>query len=355
MNKRIIALLVVTVLALSATMVMAQEDGYGSIVDRIEERGELICGANQNLTGFGIVNDEGEFEGFDIDFCKAVAVAILGDADAVSYRPLTGAERQAAIQSGEIDMMARNTTFTVSRDVTWTSIFGPTTFYDGQGVMTLAELDVNSIAGLDGASMCVQSGTTTELNITDYVESNSLDIEIQVFPDANSTWEAYISGRCESWTTDKSGLAAFRTTAEDPGAHVILPETISKEPLGPLSPQGDEQMAEIVRWVTYGIIQAEEFGITSENIDEFLPMEGESDEDYIARVGPNVARFLGQANQDAGNFLGIANDFMVDVILAVGNYGEIYERHIEPLGIAREGTVNDLWTNGGLLYAPPFR
>ncbi len=342
-------------LVFSAVAAQAQDVEPGPVTQRIVDRGELICGANQNVVGFGFVNEEGNFEGFDIDYCRAVAAAVLGDADAVSYRPLTGAERQAAIQSGEIDMMARNTTWTVSRDVTWNATFGPTTFYDGQGVMTLNELGVTTIPGLDGSSMCVQSGTTTELNITDYVEANGLDIEIQVYPDANSTWEGYISGRCESWTTDKSGLASFRLRADDPGAHVILAETISKEPLGPLSPQQDEQFAEVVRWVTFGIVQAEEFGINSENIGEFLPAEDESDDDYISRVGPSVARFLGQGNQEAGSFLGIDNDFMVNVISAVGNYGEIYERHLTPLGLERAGSPNALWTEGGLLYAPPFR
>lgn len=351
-------LTVLTILALllSAVAVSAQDDSEnGPIVQAILDRGELICGVNQAVRGFGFLNEEGVFEGFDVDMCRAVAIAILGDAKAVTFRPLTGAERQAAIQSGEIDMMSRNTTFTLSRDVTWTSVFGPTTFYDGQGVMTLAELGVTSIPELDESSMCVQSGTTTELNITDYIEANGLDIELLVFQDANSTWEGYVSGRCESWTTDKSGLASFRLTADDPGAHVILAETISKEPLGPLSPQIDEQFAEIIRWTMYGLIQAEEFGISSENIADFLPADGESDDDYVARVSPNVARFLGQANQESGSFLGIANDFMVNVISTLGNYGELYERHLTPLGLERAGSPNALWTEGGLLYAPPFR
>ncbi|PJF21070.1 MAG: amino acid ABC transporter substrate-binding protein [Phototrophicales bacterium] len=347
MRKALVFTLIVALLAVVG--VSAQEDETeeftpGEIVARILERGELICGGNQAVQGFGFLNEAGEYVGFDIDFCRAVAAAILGDANAVSVRPLTGAERQAAMQSGEIDMMSRNTTFTLSRDATWGAVFGPTTFYDGQGVMTRAEYGVSSIAELDGTAMCVQAGTTTELNIGDYVSANGLDIEILTFPDANSTWDAYLSGRCESWTTDKSGLASFRLQAENPSDHVILPETLSKEPLGPLSPSGDEQFAEIVRWVVYGMITAEEYGITSENIDSFLDSED-----------PNIQRLLGLGDNASGSYLGINNQFMVDVIRQVGNYGEVYERNLAPLGLDREGSLNALWTEGGLLYAPPFR
>lgn len=353
-----VILALVGVLALALLPAAAQDEGgdVGPVTQGIIDRGELICGANQSLQGFGFVNDAGEFTGFDVDICRAVAAAVLGDANAVSFRPLVASERQAAMQSGEIDIMSRNTTWTLSRDTEWGAIFGPTVFYDGQGVMTLSELeDVSTISDLDGSAMCVQSGTTTELNISDFVEANELDIEILVYPDANSTWEAYISGACSSWTTDKSGLASFRSTAESPGDHKILGQTISKEPLGPLSPQSDPQFAEIMHWVMFGLMNAEEAGINSENIDEFLPEEGEADEDYVARVSPNVARLLGQGNNASGSFLGIDNDFMVTVIRQVGNYGEIYERNLTPLGLEREGSPNALWTEGGLIYGPPFR
>lgn len=358
MKRRVLVLAAIAVMMMVLPVVTAVAQDLttiGPVTQRIIDRGALVCGTNATLQGFGFLNEEGNFEGFDVDYCRAVAAAVLGDPDAVEFRPLVAADRQAAIQSGEIDMMARNTTFTLSRDVVWTSIFGPTNFYDGQGVMTRTDLGVGSIAELDGSAMCVQAGTTTELNITDYISANGLDIEILVFPDNPSTSEAYFAGRCESFTTDKSGLASIRATAEDPGAHVILPETISKEPLGPLSPAEDPQFAEIVAWTSYGLIQAEEFGINSENIGEFLPAEGESNEDYVARVSPNVARFLGQAGEISGDYLGIANDFMVTVISTVGNYGELYERHLVPLGLTREGSLNALWTEGGLLYAPPFR
>lgn len=343
--SRLVALLLVAaILTMGISAVTAQERQVGPITQAIIDRGELICGANASVRGFGFVNDAGEYSGFDVDVCRAVAAAILGDASAVSFVPLSGADRQAAIQSGAIDMMSRNTTWTLSRDVDWGAIFGPTTFYDGQGVGTRVEFGAASIADLDGSRMCVQSGTTTELNITDYISSNGLDIELVVFPDGNSTFDAFVSGACESWTTDKSGIAAYHVSSADPSAYMILPETISKEPLGPLSPQSDPQFAEIIAWTVYGMIQAEEWGITSQNVGDFLASED-----------PGVQRLLGTNNNDAGNYLGVANDFMVTVITQVGNYGEVYERNLTPLGLVREGSVNALWTNGGLLYAMPFR
>lgn len=360
MKKRAIVLLTLTALLMSALGLVQAQDAVtvtpGPITQKIIDNDVLVCGANGGgLQGFAFVNDQGEFEGFDIDICKAVAAAVLGDATKVEYRPLQAPERQAAMQSGEVDIMSRNTTMTLSRDSQWASIFGPITFYDGQGVMVPAALDVAEIAGLDGGSICVQTGTTTELNITDFIEANALNIELQVFADANATWEAYLQGRCEGFTTDKSGLAGYRSTAEDPGAHVILAETLSKEPLGPLTPQSDPQFAEVVAWSVYALIQADEYGITSENIADFLPAEGEADDVYSSRVSPEVARFLGQAGNQAGSYLGIPNDFVVTVITQVGNYGEIYERNLTPIGLERAGTVNDLWTRGGLLYSPPFR
>lgn len=343
--SRLVAfMLVAAILTMGISAVTAQETQLGPITQAILDRGELICGANNSVRGFGFVNEAGEWSGFDVDICRAIAAAILGDASKVSFVYLAGADRQAAIQSGAIDMMSRNTTWTLSRDVTWGAIFGPTTFYDGQGVGTRVELGATSIADLDGSSMCVQSGTTTELNITDYISANGLDIELLVFPDGNATWDAFVQGACQSWTTDKSGIAAYHVGAEDPSALMILPETISKEPLGPLSPQNDPQFAEIIAWTVYGLIQAEEYGITSQNVDDFLASED-----------PGIQRLLGTNNNAAGSYLGIANDYMVTVIKAVGNYGEIYERNLTPIGLAREGSVNALWTNGGLLYSPPFR
>jgi general L-amino acid transport system substrate-binding protein len=326
----------------------------GPITQKIKDSGKLICGVNDKLPGFGAPNDDGVYEGFDVDICRAVAVAVLGT-DSVEYRPLVAAQRQAAIQSGEIDMMSRNTTETLSRDSQWAAIFGPVTFYDGQGIMVNADAGVTDISGLDGTTMCVQSGTTTELNIKDYIQAKNVNIELLVFNDADATWNAFLEGRCESWTTDKSGLISYNSLSEDPGSHAILAETLSKEPLAPLSPQSDPQFAEVVEWTVYALIQAEEFGINSENVDTFLPTDGEADDAYIARVTPEIARFLGQANNSAGDYLGIPNDFVVTVIKTVGNYGEIFDRNLAPLGVTREGSTQALWTDGGLMYSPPFR
>jgi general L-amino acid transport system substrate-binding protein len=339
----------------SAVGAQTEPTPLGTVSQRIVDRGELICGVNNVVTGFGFQDASGAFSGFDVDFCRAVAAALLGDATKVAFRPVEAGERQAVIQNAEVDLMARNTTVTISRDIVWGATFGPTTFYDGQGVMTLASLGVSTIAELDGTTMCVQTGTTTQLNITDYISANGLNIELLTFDSADPTWEAYIAGRCESWTTDKSGLASYRTRAANPNDHVILAETLSKEPLAPLSPQGDEQFAEIVRWVAFGLIQAEEFGINSGNVTDYLLGADETPEAYTARVKPEIQRFLGQNNNASGSYLGIANDFMVTVITQVGNYGEIYDRNLVPLGLVRAGSPNALWTEGGLLYSPPFR
>jgi general L-amino acid transport system substrate-binding protein len=334
---------------LSSVPVFAQDAApveLGPVTQRIIDRGELICGVHSpGLPGFATVNDAGDYEGFDVELCRAVAAAVLGDANAVSYRPLQAGERQAAIQSGEIDLLSRNTTFTISRDAVWGASFAPTTFYDAQGLIVRADTGITEIEQLEGASICVQSGTTTELNLADAFDSRGLEYTPQVFADATATWDAYVGGRCDAFTTDKSGLAGYRATAEDPGSHYILEINLSKEPLGPLSSQSDAQFADIVRWVVYGMIQAEEFGITSDNVDEFLTSES-----------PDIQRFLGVGDNAAGSYFGIANDFMATVIRQVGNYGEVFARHIGPeTAFGLERGLNALWTEGGLMYAPPFR
>lgn len=345
MLKRLLLVMLLTATLSAVTLVAAQDTVVlGPITQKVIDSDELICGVNANLPGFGVVNDAGEFVGFDVDICRAVAAAILGDATKVSFRPLNAADRQAAIQGGEIDMMSRNTTWTLSRDVVWGAIFGPTTFYDGQGIGTRVDPGISTIEDLDGASICVQQGTTTELNISDAISSRGLDIAVLTFPDAPATWQAYLDGRCEAWTTDKSGIVSFHATAPDPGEHMILDITLSKEPLGPLSPQSDPQFAEIIAWTIFGMITAEEEGITSENIDEFLTSED-----------PEIQRLLGIGDNASGSYLGIANDFVVNVVRQVGNYGEVYNRHlgVAPFNLPRG--LNALWTEGGLLYAPPFR
>jgi general L-amino acid transport system substrate-binding protein len=350
MLKRVALLVIVAALSAGAVGFVAAQDAQpaqvGPITQRVIDRGELICGANASgLAGFATVNDAGEWEGFDVDICRAIAAAILGDASKVSFRPLEAGERQAAIQSEEIDVMSRNTTWTSSRDALWGATFAPTTFYDGQGMLVRADSGITAIAELEGSTVCVQSGTTTELNLADYFSQRNISYEPLVFADAAATWEAYISGSCDAFTTDKSGLIAYKSTAEDPSAHVILDETMSKEPLGPLSPQSDPQFADIVRWTVFALIQAEEYGITSANIDEF-----------IASDVPEIQRFLGQGDNPGGTLFGIAKDFTVNIIRQVGNYGEIFDRNLgpdTPFGLGRG--LNALWTDGGLMYSPPFR
>lgn len=309
----------------------------------IEERGNLICGVNNVLPGFGIVDESGEHVGFDVDICRAIAVAIFGDPEAVEFVDLTAEQRFTALQSGEIDVLSRNTTWTATRDGAESVRFGPTTFYDGQGFMVPADSGVSDVSGLEGARICVLSGTTTELNLTSYLDAEGVSFEPVVFEDNTELQPAYESGQCEAWTSDKSQLAAFKSSIEEAGGaqQTILEPTISKEPLGPGVLDGNTELAQIMDWAVFALIQAEEFGITSENV------EGFTSED------PNVARFLGQEEGfDAG--LGLDPDFAAQIIAAVGNYEELYQRHIEPIGLTDRG-LNQLWTEGGLLYAPPYR
>jgi len=332
------------ILALSSSV--AQDSvQVGPITQAVMDRGELICGVHPGLAGFGFVNDAGEYEGFDVDICRAVAAAILGDATKVSFRPLNADERQAAIQSGEIDLMSRNTTWTMTRDATWGVTFGPTTFYDGQGFAVAADSGIATLEDMDGTTICVQTGTTTEGNLADTMSKNNIEYTPLVFDEADATFAAFTEGRCDAFTTDLSGVAAYVTSSADPGAYSILPIVISKEPLGPLSPQSDPQFADIVRWTVFGLFQAEEFGITSENID-----------DFVASDDPAIQRFLGQGDNATGSSFGIANDFMVTVIRQVGNYAEIFDRNIGPDTIfGLERGLNALWTDGGLVYSPTWR
>jgi general L-amino acid transport system substrate-binding protein len=351
MLKRLSVLLAVLALLVFVGAALAQDatpipvPEAGAITQRILDRGNLICGVNQVLPGFGFPNESGEFQGFDVDACRAVAAAILGDASAVTYRPITAAERQPALVSGEVDMISRNTTFTLTRDTLWGATFAPTTFYDGQGIMVNAADGIASLEDLEGGTICTNAGTTTEQNITDAMASRGLDFELQTFQDFNGVMAAFFEGRCDAVTSDVSGLASQKAVAPDPGALAILDFVISKEPLGPLTPQGDTQFADIVRWVIYGLIQAEEFGITSDNVESFLGSDN-----------PNIQRFLGTNGNTLGETLNLPNDFMVTVISQVGNYGEIFDRNLGPdtiFGLSRG--VNALWTDGGLMYSPPFR
>ncbi len=317
----------------------------GITLQTVRERGTVKCGGNQAVPGFGYINpDTNEFEGFDIDFCKAVAAAALGDATAFEIRPTTANERFPVLQSGEIDVLIRNTTWTLSRDTQLGADFQPTTFFDGQGMMVRKDSGITDLAGLAGGTICVQSGTTTEKNLADVFRAQGIDFEPVVFDDADKTREAYDAGQCDGFTTDKSGLVSQQILLADPAAHTILDETMSKEPLGPLTRHGDNNWGDIVMWTVNCTFQAEELGIDSTNVDSFL---GGDD--------PVVQNVLGETG-DLGAGMGLSNDWCYQVIKQVGNYAEIYARNLgpdTPFNLPRG--LNQQWTDGGLLYSPPFR
>ncbi len=312
-----------------------------TLLSTIQSRDQLICGVNDQLPGFGNVDTAGKYTGFDIEFCRAVAAAVFGDPDKVEYVPVKSANRQTAIQSGEVDMMSRNTTWTLTRDFEWGSIFEPTTYYDGQGFMVKTAKNIDSIEKMDGASICVLSGTTTELNLADAFRSRNLKFTPVVFDNDDATYSAYDQGRCDAVTSDQSSLISRKTTLQNPDDSVILDVVISKEPLGPLVSQADPVWADIVRWTIYALIYGEEKGITSQNVATFANTQD-----------PDIKRFLG-SDGNLGELMGLSPDWAAKVIAAVGNYGEIFERNLAPLGVQRG--LNALYTKGGLQYAIPFR
>jgi general L-amino acid transport system substrate-binding protein len=313
----------------------------------VRGRDRLVCGVNTSVPGFGFVDANGQNVGFDPDICRAIAAAIFGDAAKVEFRPLTAAERFTALQTNEIDVLSRNTTWTLSRDVELGTDFAPTTFYDGQGMMVRQDSGFASLSDMGGATICVLAGTTTEANLADAFNTRGVDYEGLVLDSGDATAAAYDEGRCDGLTSDKSQLAGLRTTLTTPGDHVILPETMSKEPLGPVWAHGDQQWGDLVRWVVYSLIIAEEKGITQVNVADIAAGDPQD---------PEVRRLLG-IEGEFGALLGVEPDFVVDVITAVGNYGEIYDRHLgaEGTNIPREGTLNALWSDGGMIYAPPWR
>lgn len=319
--------------------------GYGETLATVLSRGTLICGVNSQVPGFGYVDADGNFSGFDVDFCRAMAAAIFGDAENVEYRPVTAPERFTALQSGEIDVLSRNTTWSLVRDTELGGNFVHTTFYDGQGMMVPADLGVTDLAGLDGGTICVQTGTTTELNLADVMAAQGISYTPAVFEDADSTFAAYAEGRCDAVTTDKSGLIARRTVLADPAGHVILDVTMSKEPLGPMVRHGDDQWFDIAQWTVFALFAGEEFDITSANVDEVL----------ASSESPEVRRLLG-VEGDLGLKLGLSNDWAYNILLLVGNYEEVYNRNLgpdTPTFIPRG--PNSSYLDGGLLYAAPFR
>jgi general L-amino acid transport system substrate-binding protein len=321
--------------------------GFGETLTKIRDRGTLICGVNNQVPGFGFVDSAGAFTGFDIDFCKALAAAIFNDVSKIEYRPVTAEQRFAALQSGEIDVLIRNTTWTLTRDTDNGGNFVATTFYDGQGIMVPVSANITSLDQLGGATICVQKGTTTELNLADQMAARNLQYTPAVFEDANGTFAAYAEERCDAVTTDKSGLISRRSVLPTPADHVILDVTLSKEPLGPMVRQGDDQWFDIVQWTVFATMSAEEFGITSENVDDTIAND----------TRPEVKRLLGaDENADLGAKLGLSKDWAANAIKAVGNFAEIYDRNLGPeTQTAIPRGLNNLYTNGGILYAPPFR
>jgi general L-amino acid transport system substrate-binding protein len=334
------------VLATLAVAGMASGMSQASTLDEVKARGSLNCGVTTGLTGFAEPNASGVWEGFDVAVCRAVAAAVFGDPMAVEFVPTTGQTRFTALASGEVDMLARNTTWTFSRDVDLKFEFVGVNYYDGQGFMVPASLGVSSALELDGATVCIQTGTTTELNLADFFASNNMSYEPVPIETNAEAQQQYLANACDVYTTDASGLAATRATFENPGDHVLLPEIISKEPLGPLVRHGDNEWGDIVRWSLNALIAAEELGITSANIAELAAAPGQN---------PEINRILGTEG-DLGAMLGLEANWAVNAISAGGNYGEIFERYLgesTPIGLARG--LNAQWTDGGLLYTPPFR
>ena len=318
----------------------------GKTLDAINQRGQLVCGVNPSLPGFSAADSQGNWAGLDVDVCKAIAASILGDAGKIKWVPLNAQQRFAALQSGEIDILSRNTTWTLTRDASLGLMFTGTTYYDGQGFMVPKKSKITSAKQLKGATVCVQSGTTTEKNLNDYSKSAGLNMKPVVFETQEAADKAYDAGRCQAYTTDASGLASIRNKAlSKPEDHVILPELISKEPLGPSVRRGDDEFFTIAKWVVFALIEAEEYGVTQANVDQ---MAKESKD-------PVVQRILG-TSEDTGKLLGLDKDWAYRAIKAVGNYGEIFERNVgpnSPLKLPRG--ANNLWSKGGFMYAPPVR
>ncbi len=314
-------------------------------LDDVKARGELICGSNTGLTGFGAPDANGEYQGFDAALCKALAAAIFGDASKVKFVPTTGETRFTALASGEVDVLVRNSTWTYSRDNDLKFDFVAVNYYDGQGFMVKKDLGVSSAKELDGATVCIQTGTTTELNLADFFKANNITYTPVTVADDSEAQRQYVAGACDAYTTDASGLAASRATLADAENHIILPEIISKEPLGPVVRHGDNQWGDIVRWVYFSLVIAEEKGITKANIEEVASTS----------TDPEVRRLLGLEGE-MGAMMGLDNNWAKNAIAANGNYGEIFEANIgtaTPIGLARG--LNALWTQGGLQYAPPVR
>jgi len=339
--KRLILLASAAAVAAFASIGSASADTLSDV----QGRGSLNCGTNTGLAGFATPDNQGNWTGLDVDVCRAIAAAVLGDATKIKFVPLGSKERFTALQSGEVDVLIRNSTWTFSRDTDLGLDFVAVDYYDGQGFLVRKELGVKSAKELSGATICVQTGTTTEKNLADYFRANNLELKSVVFETAEQTRGAYDEGRCDAYTTDASGLAAERTQLKNPGDNIILPEIISKEPLGPAVRHGDNRWGDVVRWSFYAMLIGEEKGITQANVDD---VKAKSED-------PEVRRLLG-VEGEMGKMTGLPNDWAYNIIKQVGNYGESFERNVgqkTPLGLARG--LNELWSKGGLQYAPPIR
>ena len=313
-----------------------------STLDSVRSKGFVQCGVNTGLAGFSQPDSKGVWKGIDVDLCRAVAAAALGDANKVRYTPLTAQQRFTALQSGEVDILSRNTTWTITRDTSLGLNFVGVNYYDGQGFMVPRKLNVKSAKQLNGATVCVQPGTTTELNLADYFRSNKMTFKPVVIEKLEEVLNAYFAGRCDVFTTDHSGLIALRATrAPKPDEHVILPEIISKEPLGPAVRHGDDRWFDVVKWSFYAMVEAEELGLDSKNIDG-----------QAKSANPSIQRFVGSTG-DIGKMLGIDNRWAVNIIKQVGNYAESFDANLKPLGFERG--LNRLWNQGGIMYVPPIR
>lgn len=333
--------------ALSALgLAMAATTASADTLGDVKAKDSVQCGVSQGLPGFSNQDDAGNWTGIDVDLCRAVAAAVFGDANKVKYTPLSAKERFTALSSGEVDILSRNTTWTMTRDTQLGLNFAGVNYYDGQGLMVPTATGATSALQLSGANICTNTGTTTELNVTDYFRANNMSFKLIAFEKADEVVQAYDSGRCNVYTTDRSGLAAQRLKLTDPNAHTVLPEVISKEPLGPVVRQGDDTWFNVVRWTLNCMINAEEMGVDSNNAAEMANSDN-----------PNIKRLLGTEG-NFGTELGLDNAWCANIVTQVGNYGQSYEAHVgasTPLQLGREGTTNALWTNGGLMYAPPIR
>ncbi|HSI41065.1 MAG TPA: amino acid ABC transporter substrate-binding protein [Xanthobacteraceae bacterium] len=330
--------------ALAASFGLAAAGAQAAKLDQIKSKGFVQCGVSQGLPGFSNPDDKGNWTGLDVDFCRALAAAIFNDAGKVKFTPLSAKDRFTALQSGDIDVLSRNTTWTITRDTSLGLNFTGVTYYDGQGFLIRKDKKINSALELSGASVCTQTGTTTEQNVADYFRANKMQYEVIAFATADETIKAFDSGRCDVYTTDRSGLAAERLKLTNPDEFIVLPEIISKEPLGPVVSHGDDQWFDIVKWALYAQINAEEAGITSKNVDEMLKS-----------ANPDIKRILGTEGK-YGEGLGLTNDWAYRIVKLVGNYGEMYDRNVGPATpLKLERGTNALWSKGGLQYAPPIR